>query len=260
MSEKTNTMRWLPWVVSLVIAAAIILLTWQFRWYQYLVTPWQQASGIAINIAISDYNLNNMDPEAFQLDRYEAIVRMIVVLVIGPAFWIIGEIRSQNFKRSNRKGWMWFVGTVIVILGLFTGIFGSYRTYQNYQNAEQRFEMNMKSNEMSGALNDVAYELYEYYHLPKQYGGGGSSFEVFEEKGKALLKKLDSYNKHSAFDFVIDNVDPDSSITVYVVSPAKGTNPDFKNINGETGYMQKRIIVYPTYDQVEFDHRQQNTR
>lgn len=258
MSEKTDSKRWLPWAVSLAIVVAIVVLTREIGWYRYMLTPWQLATGVSIDVGISQYNLDKIDPGEFSSNRFEAMARMILLLIVGPAFWIIGEIRSQRKESEDAKGLIWFLGTVLVLLGLFTGIAGSYFTLETYKNAKTNFAKNSKSAEMGSRLQHVAFDLYEYFHLPKKYGGGGGSFEAFAEKGESALKQLESYEKTNAFDFVIGDVNPDSSITLFIVRDARGVNPDFENINGKKGYMQERISVHPTYDAVEFDYQKQN--
>lgn len=263
MSEETNNgQRWLPWAVALTATVGILLAVEFLDWPNIFVAPWILVKGLFTIQALDAFE--GITPlEAVSLNDQLRIVAAILLLYIaGPVCWIMGEIRSQK-EHIKFKSLIWYVGVILVGIGLFSATYGTTDRFIRFQNNAEQIKVDSAIDELRSDLRKIARKAVELYYLPSNKGGGSQSFQAFEDSaGTKRSIQLSDLSNHISTDntLVLKEVQSDSSITIYGISNVKGKDPDFKNANGEQGLLQLAINVHPEDGFYDFNYKESNTR
>ncbi|TYP94047.1 hypothetical protein LX73_1770 [Fodinibius salinus] len=253
MSEETNNTRpWLPWAVALSVIVSISLGIKFMDWPNIFVTPWPLVNGVFTIQAIDAFEkITPLEAAPFS-DQLRILAAILLLFIVGPACWIWGEIRSQK-EHIKLKSFIWYVGVILVGMGLFSTIYGTTTRLISFQddsvqNNNKLIRLSKTADELESDLRKMARKAYELYYLPADRGGGGQSFLAFEDStGVKRPIRLSDLNAHlqSDYIFVLKEVQSDSSITIYGISDISGVDPDFKNADGRQGLLQVAINVHP---------------
>ncbi len=249
MSEKTKYSRWLPWGIVVTVVIGIGMLSGMLHW-GWLTTPWSLAQFVSREVSIAYFQSVDPDVGAFWPERWQALAGLIVLFVVGPSLWIWSEIRNEENENPIKKGITWYVGAIIVILGLVTGVLGSTVEAIVFQNTQESAAISKHEDSLRGQLGMLAFDAVERYHQLRSLGGGDGSFRGIQagDTVRAIqLPDLESYgNTDPETEFVLKKVESDSTITIYGIGQKKGGDPNFENANGETGKVQISITITPS--------------
>jgi hypothetical protein len=110
--------------------------------------------------------------------------------------------------------------------------------------------------QLRGELTTIAFDIAEAYYLsqPKNSATEGSAVKRFLrfQLNQPNLKTLENYPDASPNDFVLSDLNADSTLIIYGVGYSEGPDPDFENANGEKGKIQLAVRLDPENDIYEF--------
>lgn len=140
----------------------------------------------------------------------------IVTLFILATWFFAKGVLNKN-SGNQPSGVMWYVGTVIVLLGIslsiFVGVRQSTISPTSKQN-ERSIESSRSLDQLRTYMTNVAFDASEWWILPNEKGGGNGSFFINEDEALAL-SDLESYDpEHPDFELNIDEILSDSTMIV----------------------------------------------
>lgn len=272
MNEQIKYYRLLPWAVAAVIVVAVIsgASFFNLNWlYISSLAPWENAQSIDTIRAINEFGEGIPDTAVYWEGRIAALAGLIVLFVIGPSLWIYSEIQNQAKEILSRddelkKGFVWYAGVIIVIVGLLYAIpVTAVKGYQ-FQNTWDSAAKNRNINELRRDLTKLAFDAAELYYL--SYSDEAGSFHTISGKDgterSVTLEDLDSYTRidGSKNSYIMVPLQSDSLVTIYGVGYEQGPDPEFENANGEVGKLQVTVEIDPTNGIFKFVRTNTNVR
>lgn len=258
MSDKTKQYKWLPWAVAAGGSIVLIfLISYVFsNWIDPTMTlaPWLTAAGVDTTRAINEFSYGIVDTGSYWEQRILALVSLIVLFVIGPSLWVFSEVRNQSKDVDDnlKKGGIWYVGVMIIIAGVLYSVPVTIIKGIVLQNSLESQAKSRNVDEVRSHLSTLAFDAYELYYLPQEYGGGSNSFQSISGEEDNLrnitLADLPNYNPDSKDSFMLAPVESDSVIKIYGIGNKQGDDPNFENIDGQQGKIQIAIEVAPPGD------------
>lgn len=243
----------LPWAVATALAAAIvvILVYFDIPWLEQMrLLPWETARTIDTVRAINEFSDGLADMGPYWEGRLGALAGLLLVFVVGPTLWICSEAINEKREAADeddelKKGFLWYVGAVIMIGGLLyaipmTAVKGYY-----FQDMWESAERSRSVDQVRSELMSLAFEVAEQHYLRRASEGIGTS-------GGVDLKKLESFPEGSENVFIIERGDTDSVWTIYGITPFEGSDTGFKNADGRSGRIQLAVEVKPDEGLMEF--------
>jgi len=265
MSESTNNTNysWLPWAVAVALTVLIIVVAVFYdsmygHWlslHNYL--PWENAKRIDTIRAINEFSDGTPDSGTYWDVRIASLIGILLLFVLGPILWIYGECRKKLGDNSSaQKGLAWYGGVVLVMLGLIYAVSSTVIKTGVYQNTWENAEKSRNVDQLQGELTTLAFDIAEAHYLSQDNRSTIKSDTVKRflnlKLNQSDLKALENFPESSPNDFVLSEIKSDSALIIYGVGYEDGSNPDFKNANGDLGKIQLAVRVDPRGDIFEF--------
>lgn len=220
---------YVPWInVSLIVFLnflALYTFTYVYNvmpgnsWYHLIISaiaiPGFEISQFATLESIRWFGGDNTSMT--QLIKTAAISASGIVTLFILATWFFAKGLLNRNSDNQPSGVMWYVGTVIVILGIslstFVGIRNSTISPTSKEN-ERSIESSRSLDQLRTYMTNVAFDASEWWILPEEAGGGSGSFFINENEAVAL-SNLESYDpEHPEFELIIDEILSDSTMIV----------------------------------------------
>lgn len=269
MSDKTNIYGWLP---AAIVAGMIIILLGSISYFTDDIAnewsnfhTWMNATGVEVTKTIHEFSDGTVDTNPYWDARIRSLAGIVIMFVIGPSLWIFGRINNQHKTGEDRlkKGPAWYTGSTLVFGAMMLFGVTSVMQYNNYRKTQKSIDQTRNADHLRKDLAALAVRASELYMLPEERGGGGGDFTtVIGNDGRAnpiSLEDLDQNIRKNGNDYVLGPVNSDSVITIYGIGKVQGSDPDFKNANGETGRLQLTIRVEPKSGILRFVTEGNNT-
>ena len=260
MSDKTNAYWWLPWAVVVAVAVTVSVISWYYTSW-YFLAPWSTAKIVVTQMAISTFESGVASIAPYWDMRIMALTGILLTFIVGPSLWVYGELANDAKTNTDTvtKGFVWYIGTVLVVMGLQV-VPSTFIKAEIFQNTWTSADQHRENDRLRSELLKLGFDAVETYHRPRDYGGGGGSFQL-ATSGNNLrliqLSDLDAYPAKSMSFQLKDSTSTDSTITIHAISNQNGPNPDYQNADGQTGKLEIAITVTPT---ANFDYQQLNVR
>ncbi len=259
MSDKTKQYKWLPWAVAAGGTIALIFLgsyvVSNLMSPSQTVTPWENAQAVDTIRAINEFSEGVYDTGSYWEKRIPALISLVVLFVIGPSLWVFSELKNQSYEGAEnelKKGSVWYVGIMIVIAGLLYAVPVTIIKGVVFQNTWKSAAKNENADELRSRLSTLAFDAYEQYYLPHEYGGGANSFQSIpgdDGNTRAItLADLENHNADSENSFMLAPVESDSVIKIYGIGNKQGNDPNFENVDGQQGKIQIAVEIAPPGD------------
>lgn len=257
MSDKTKQYKWLPWAVATVGTIALTFLVSYVISYWMIIpsqelTPWESAKAVDSIRAINEFSEGIADTGSYWDKRIFALISLIVLFVIGPSLWMFSELKNQSKKDAEnklKKGVIWYVGVMIVITGLLYAVPMTIIKGIVFQNTWESAAENENADELRSHLSTLAFDAYEQYYLPHEYGGGANSFQSIPGDDGNLrnirLSDLEDYNSDTKNSYMLAPLESDSVIKIYGIGNKQGNDPSFENVDGQEGKIQISVEIAP---------------
>ena len=239
MSEQIKQYGWLPWGIatSLVVLIVVTVSYYDLLPGRLAILPWETAQGVDTMRAINEFEDGQIDMKAYWVERLGSFAEIVLLFVVGPTLWILGEIRSEDKPNVSDggnlgKGVSWYVGVTLVITGLIlvssVAVMEGYYLQDTWENAAR----SRNADQVRTELMNMSYDLSEQYYVTDGW------------KGSINLEDLQSFNPNSRNDYVVASRS-DSLVKIYGIGFKNGPNPDFKNANGQKGKLQLAVEITP---------------
>lgn len=217
---------YVPWInVSLIVFLNFLALYSIYNvfnvmpgssWY-YLIVSAIAIPGFEISQFATLENIRWFGGDNTSMSQFiqaAAISASGIVTLFILATWFFAKGLLNRNSDNQPSGVMWYVGTVIVILGISLSTFVGVRQSSIISINERSSESNQMVSQLRNYMTHVAFDASEWWMLPNEKGGGNGSF--FINEGEALaLNNLESYDpEHPDFELIIDEILSDSTMVV----------------------------------------------
>lgn len=259
MSDKTKQYKWLPWAVAtggtivLIFLGSYVVSNWMSQ--SQLLTPWESAQAVETIRAINEFDEGVYDMSPYWENRIPALISLVVLFVVGPSLWVFSELKNQSNEGAEnelKKGSVWYVGVMIVIAGLLYAVPVTIIKGIVFQNTWESAAKNENAGELRSHLSTLAFDAYEQYYLPHEYGGGANSFQSIPGDDGNLrnirLSDLEDYNSDTRNFYMLAPLESDSVIKIYGIGNKQGNDPNFENVDGQQGKVQIAVEIAPPGD------------
>ncbi|MDX1670691.1 MAG: hypothetical protein R3211_00015 [Balneolaceae bacterium] len=247
MKWKTKFIRWLPWIVSFAVAAILLLFLG--------IWPYEIADRVSVLESINMFSSGTPTMRPYWNDRILSLVGIVLFFVVGPVLWFSSEDsrpdRSGELSNGFQpKSLMWYLGAILTLTGLLFGVAGTAFQLFHQTNIEQSVQRSRNADHLRQEISTLGLQAAELFLLPHDRGGGNGSFTRIPNGNGSFhpitLEDLEAYQPEqlNAGTYHLDEV-TDSTILIYGVGTHDGKEPDFKNINGETGRNQVVVLIEP---------------
>ncbi|NBB77065.1 MAG: hypothetical protein GVY02_06765 [Bacteroidetes bacterium] len=190
--------------------------------------------------AISQFGVPSNAP-GFSIPLIKAMIGLALIFILAPILFATGYRKTESGQKPYH-GFSWMVGAVIILLSIM--IAGNKLTAMathsslNMQNRENT-ENGKLMGQLRYRLTELGYDTAEVMLLQKQQN---------ESQRMVQLTDLSSYQNGEAFDFVMEEGPSDSVLQISGVTDIPGNQADFKNTNGEQGFVQVTVTITPFED------------
>lgn len=265
MSESTRKSHygWLPWALAVALTVLIITVTVFYdsmygHWlslHNYM--PWENAKRIDTIRAINEFSEGIADSGSYWEIRIASLVGILLLFVVGPTLWMYGESsKKTGNKGSSQKGLAWFSGVVLVMLGLIYAVSSTVIKTSLYQDSWENAAKSRNIDQLRGELTTLAFDIAEVYYLSQNNNSALESGVVKRfldfKLNQSDLQSLENFPEASPNDFVLSEMESDSSLILYGIGNKEGPDPEFENANGEKGKIQLAVRLDPESDIYEF--------
>ncbi|MEX2455692.1 MAG: hypothetical protein WD381_00190 [Balneolaceae bacterium] len=219
---------YVPWInVSLIVSLNFLALyaitnvysvmpgnSWYYSIISAIAIPGFEISHYILLENISGFGGDQIPISEFLKTVAISVIGIVTLFILATWFFTKGLL-SRNAD-NQPSGVLWYVGTIIVILGItmstFVGIRNSSISPASKQN-EQSIETNRSLDQLRTYMTNVAFDASEWWILPYEKGGGNGSFINGDEA--LTLSDLEFYNpEHPDFELIIDEILSDSTMIV----------------------------------------------
>lgn len=268
MNGKIKKYRLLPWAVAVVVVLGIGVLGSNYtNWY--ILEPWNSAKTVVTMLSIDAFSAG-MDYSTYVQEavapywnyRLTAFASILLTFVIGPSLWVYAEIKNQNSSSEDvlKKGIAWYVGVILVVASLqvvpTTFIKGIV-----FQNTWDSAAESKAKDQLRSDLLKLGYKALEFYHLPNDKGGGGSSFLKRStnsvEESAIQITDLKQDVRLSGNAYMVEIPDPDSMIIIRGVNTKTGGASDFNSTDADQEKIEIALQVTPP---AKFEYLESNTK
>lgn len=268
MSGKIKKYRWLPWAIAITVVLGIGVLGSNYtNWY--ILEPWNSAKTVVTMLSIDAFSAG-VDYSTFVQDavapywnyRLTAFATILLTFVIGPSLWVYAEIKNKNSSSEEvlKKGITWYAG-VILVVGSLQVVPTTFIKGIVFQNTWDSAAESKAKDQLRSDLLKLGYKALEFYHLPHDKGGGGSSFRKrltnSAEESAIQITDLKQDVRLSGNAYMVEIPDPDSMIIIRGMDTKTGGVTDLNNADADQEKIEIALQITPP---ATFEYLESNTK